>query len=367
MHYAPAVIVHGGAGRRDPAQEEAQRQGVRAAAALAWEHLRQGSSALDAVELAVRLMEENPVFNCGVGSVLNWFGEVETDASVMVSSGDAGAVGALQGVRHPISVARRVMEETDHLLLCGRGAQLFARALGYGPEALETEERRRAWERRRQAILEGEPSERAPDDETWRRLRAFHRRYRLGPWLAQEPGRPPARAEAAGGQAGAAAGGSLSGGSETSPPQPAGGEAGTVGVVALDQQGCISAGTSTGGIMLKLPGRVGDSAIIGAGTYATPAGGASATGHGEAIMRLMLALRVVELQQQHVPAPNAAPLALQAARQAHGQCGVICVDRQGRLGRAFTTERMYTAGYTNLGELPPERSAEGYVAAVRGG
>lgn len=322
MHYAPAVIVHGGAGARDARLERDQRAEVQAAAALAWERLRQGQSALDVVEAAVRYMEDEPVFNCGTGSVLNWFGEVETDASVMLGDGASGAIGALSEVRYPISVARRVMEETDHQLLCGSGARSFARALGFAPHPLATEVRRAAWKKHRARLMEDDRHRRGAAVEYWEHMRAFHERYRLEP--PENPGHPAA-------------------------------EGGTVGAVAMDETGRLAVGTSTGGIMLKLPGRVGDSAIIGAGTYASPNGGASATGHGEAIMRLFLTLRVVDFQQR-LPAPTAARRALELASHVNGRCGVICIDRFGRLGRAYNTERMYTAGSNRMGALPADET-----------
>src|SRR5262249_51998966 len=216
-----AVVVHGGAGDVEPARAPRAVEGCRKAAAAARTILAHGGGALDAVEAAVRVLEDDPEFNAGCGSALTREGTVEVDAAVMVGAGlRAGAVAAVPSLRHPVTLARRVMEAGEHVLLVGEGALAFAREQGMGPDAQLVTERSRG---------------------------------RLLAWRAGTR--------------------SASGG--------------TVGAVAMDASGCVAAATSTGGMTGKRTGRVGDSPIIGAGTYADERGGAcSATGHGEAILRV---------------------------------------------------------------------------------
>ncbi|HET8578848.1 MAG TPA: isoaspartyl peptidase/L-asparaginase, partial [Methylomirabilota bacterium] len=226
----PALIVHGGAGADPVEGREELREGIREAVAAGWRPLSEGGSALDAVEAAVRALEDHPRFNAGRGSVLTSAGTVEMDASIMEGDGlRNGAVAAVVGVRNPISLARRILEDGRHSLFAGEGALEQAKAFGVAlcdPAGLITERQRK----------------------------------RLAALLADTV------------------------------------EAGTVGAVALDRSGTIAAATSTGGMLGKLPGRVGDSALIGCGTYAeSTLGGVSCTGHGEAIIRVALARRALEI------------------------------------------------------------------------
>lgn len=286
-----AIVVHGGAGRWDDADEADVLPGLRAAAEAARALLDAGGTALDAVEAAVVALEDNPLFNAGTGSVLNLDGEVEMDASVMHGpSLRAGAVGALRGVKNPVRVARRVMEETDHVLLAGEGAQRFARAFGFPAHDPVTEARREDY-RKRLAELDARADARLPA------LRAL---------LAQHPMLAP----------------------------------GTVGAVALDASGALAAATSTGGTTLKLPGRIGDTPIPGAGTYATGLGAASATGHGEVILRLLLTRHACELIAQGRDASAAALRTVDDAAALGGGVGLIAIDASGRIGLAHDTEAM---------------------------
>jgi len=266
----PALIVHGGAGA-DPGGREELLSGMRDAVAAGWRALAQGGTALDAVEAAVRSLEDHPRFNAGRGSVLTSEGTVETDASIM--EGDRlrnGAVAAVTGVRNPISLARRILEEGRHSLFVGPGALRHARALGVplcDPAELVTEQQRR-------------------------RLAAV--------------------------------------------------QAGTVGAVALDRAGTIAAATSTGGMAGKLPGRVGDSALIGCGTYAeSPLGGVSCTGDGEAIIRVTLARRALEILKSVGDPMHACEVAVSVlTEEGRGQGGLILVDWRGRPGWARSTVLM---------------------------
>jgi beta-aspartyl-peptidase (threonine type) len=272
----PAIIVHGGAGA-DSSQAPEFRQGVRAAVLAGWRVLAEGGTALDAVENAVRALEDDPRFNAGRGSVLNRDGAVEMDASIM--EGDrlqCGAVAALVGVANPVTVARRVLDSRRHVLLVGDGALAFARSVG---------------------IPECDPASLVTD-----RQRKRHAE------LARKP-------------------------------IPPGG--GTVGAVALDRNGTTAAATSTGGTPGKLPGRVGDSALIGCGTYADSSlGGVSCTGDGEAIIRVVLAHRALRYLKDADDPDYAAKVAVDLLVE---QGGLILIDWRGRPGYATSTRLMPVA------------------------
>jgi beta-aspartyl-peptidase (threonine type) len=288
----PQLIIHGGAGKiRNEAEH---RAGIKEALNCGWEALIK-KGALEAVLSAVSCMEDNPVFNCGTGSSLNLDGEVEMDASVMLSDGSFGGVAALKHVQHPILVARKVMEETDHLLLAGEGALNFARKMDFPEHNPITEIRQKALEELKQ-------SGNLP----------------YLPKLSQ----------------------ALQ--NRTSPGED---KFGTVGAVARDDSGLIAVATSTGGIMGKLPGRVGDSCILGAGTYASRDGGVSCTGHGEAILRLLLAFRACERMHFKKAQEVLSELALWAKDQG-SSCGLIGIDWRGNIAFAFNTESM-SYGFTD--------------------
>ncbi len=317
----PALIAHGGAGGRGPATERPERRrGMLAAVAAGAEVLRAGGSALDAVVATVRALEDHPLFNAGVGSLLTIEGTVEMDASVMAAlpppprprrgaasaaaAGDgraaaraarpraelhAGAVAGITRVRNPILLARAVMELTPHVLMAGAGAERLARRAGIAlcrPEELVTQRARERW----RAALER-------------------------------------RAEAAG----------------TAAPDGGPGRFGTVGAVALDAAGGLAAATSTGGVSGKLSGRVGDSAIIGAGTFADASGAASATGQGEPIMKATLCREAVVALLRGEPRAVAERAIAELAALTGGQAGVVVIDRRGRLGYAHNAEVMDVA------------------------
>lgn len=265
-----AIIVHGGAG--GIAYPQRRRRGLERAARAGYEILRQGGSSLDAVERATMVLEDAPVFNAGTGSYLNLAGQVEMDAALMCGDLRFGAVGAIRDVKNPVHIARLVMERTDHLLLCGDNATRFARLMGARRHDPRTREKVRAWRRKKRRC----------ESAHFVKFVDFIGRY------------------------------------------------GTVGAVAIDQGGLISAATSSGGINLKLPGRVGDTPVIGAGTYANRDGAVSATGHGEEIMRLLLAYRTVALMGR-MDAARAGRIALSHATRAGCQCGIIGIDRRARI------------------------------------
>jgi beta-aspartyl-peptidase (threonine type) len=280
-----ALAIHGGAWNIPDEAVEPSREGMRTALEHGWKALKEGASALDTVELAVRILEDDPNFDAGRGSRLNNEGRVEMDASIMEGADlRAGAVAALRKVRHPISVARRVMEDSPHVMLVGDGARKFA--LAAGAESCRTID-----------LLVGRERER------YLRVRAGERE------LVEKEFDPDGM--------------------------------GTVGAVALDSDGRLAAATSTGGTQDKAAGRVGDTPIIGAGTYADDRiGAASSTGWGEGIMRVVLAKSAVD----HLAAgmePSAAGLAaLEALDRVGGKAGIVLIDRSGRVALPFSTPRM---------------------------
>lgn len=286
MTSAPAIIIHGGTGLWDENRDAALRA-LRAAAGLGWKLLGETRPALDVVEQTARLLEDDPLLDAGRGSHLNTAGEVELDAILMDGRTLAsGAVAAIRGVANPIGVARLVMTETKHALLVGGHAQDFARQHG----------------------IEIVPEETLITPAEYARWQA---------WL-----RDPSAGD-----------GDHDGG-------------GTVGVVVRDVHGDIAAATSTGGTKNKLPGRVGDSPIIGCGAYADNLlGGASSTGLGEALMKIVMAKTVCDLMGEGMDAQSAAEQAVKRLDdpRVKGWGGVIALDPQGRVGFAFNSKRMARA------------------------
>ncbi|MBX3128681.1 MAG: isoaspartyl peptidase/L-asparaginase [Polyangiaceae bacterium] len=274
-----SILVHGGAGDVPADRLPAHRDGCARAARAGAERLRGGGGALDAVQAAVMVLEDDPCFNAGTGACLTEAGTLELDAALM-SGADlrAGGVCALPPFRNPIAIARGALDEGRHVLYAGAGAAAFARSRGFRaaePESMITE---------------------------------------------------AARSKLAAVQAG----------------QGSNWAGGTVGAVARDRAGHVAAATSTGGTAGKRLGRVGDSPLLGAGTYADDAGGAaSATGHGEGILRLVLAGRAVAAMVQG-DEPEAAARAVIAELEARvgSSGGIILVDRRGRLGLARSTATM---------------------------
>jgi beta-aspartyl-peptidase (threonine type) len=292
---SPTIIVQGGAGRIT--DKQSHRRGVQGAALAGHEVLRGGGSALDAVIRAVALMEDIPTFNCGTGSALSIGGRIEMDAAVMLDDLSCGAVAAIERVRNPILVARKVMEETDHVLLVGRGALRFARRMGFKPHDPATEKRRR----QREQII--------------RQLKSGREVKYLDRLASQMRGE----------------------------------KLGTVGAVAMDATGRIAAATSTGGMRLHQDGRVGDTPIIGAGTYADENGGISATGHGEQIMKLVLAARTACFMAK-ATAQKAVDRAIRLATRKGCECGLVALDRRGNVGFGFNSKVMSYA-YVTGGNL----------------
>lgn len=311
-----AMAVHGGAGTWEEPAHAPALAGLRAALEKGRVILAGGGDALDAVVAAAVALEDDPVFNAGTGSALNLRGEVECDASVMCGPGlRAGSVATVRGVRNPVLLARRIMEETDHVLLAGEGAELLAAAWGLAPGNVPTPARRAKWEKAVAALLSG--SGESADGMTHARLVELVKAH---PELARE-------------------------------------RRGTIGAVARDAKGNTAAATSTGGTLLKLPGRIGDTPVPGAGNYATTAGAASATGQGELMLRTLTTKVACDLMAQGFTADAAARTALiRTAREAGSDLGIITVDLWGGVGITHATPLMPHA-YVVGGEEPVVRLA----------
>ncbi|XP_044258368.1 isoaspartyl peptidase/L-asparaginase-like [Tribolium madens] len=277
----PIVLVHGGAGTISSDEKATQLvEGVKKAARAGYEVLKSGGSVLDAVQKAVELMENNAIFNAGLGSVLNVEGEVEMDASIMLGADlSAGAVTVVKDIKNPIALARLVMEKSDHVLLASEGAKKFAINHGIVPLAsgsLVTDATREA----------------------------------LAKWKAKQT--------------------------------KASAELGTVGAVAIDAHGRLAAATSTGGREGKLAGRSSDTCMIGSGTYADDGIGAvSTTGHGETIAKFCLAHSIVKSMENGQKADEATKGCIdKMTKKLNNTAGAITLSCRGEVGVGFSTNRM---------------------------
>jgi len=302
--------IHGGAGtilksEMSPEMEAAYRAKLQEAVLAGYNILKDGGSSLDAVEAAIRLLEDSPLFNAGKGSVLNSAGAVEMDASIMDGKTlKAGAVTDIKRIKNPISLARLVMEQTTHVLLASDGAEAFAKEKGLEfmpPEYFITDRRIKELEREKEKERKKQQQQNTKPKQTSR---------------------------------------------ETELVAPFEGKYGTVGAVALDKQGNLAAGTSTGGKSNKRVGRVGDSPIIGAGNYANNRTCAvSGTGDGEYFMRLLVAYDVSALMEyKGMSVEDAArTVVMEKLKSLGGGGGLIAIDRQGRITMPFNTPGMYRA------------------------
>jgi beta-aspartyl-peptidase (threonine type) len=274
-----SLLVHGGAGDASGLRLDAQIAGCQNAAEAARALLESGASALDAVQRAVAILEDDPRFNAGTGGALTNAGTLELDAAIMEGTGlRAGAVASMPPFKHAIDVARAVLNDARHVMYCSEGAAAFARSKGFqlaDPAEMITDAARDSLKR---TLASGASN-----------------------WAA-----------------------------------------GTVGAVARDKDGRLAAATSTGGIMGKHPGRVGDSPLLGAGTYADDAqGAASATGQGEGIMRIALASRVIALiAAGNTPADACFEGLTFMKKRVAATGGMIAIDKDGRLGWARSTSSM---------------------------
>jgi beta-aspartyl-peptidase (threonine type) len=279
----PSLIVHGGAWDIPDEAVDACQSGCQRALTAGWSILSSGGSALDAIEAAIVVLENDPVFDAGYGSHLNLDGRVECDAIVMDGATlRAGSAAALQRIRNPIRLARKILENCPHMMLVSEGAERFAKAQGIplcDPKELIAEAEWQAWQHCKKD----------------QHAAAHHRGH----------------------------------------------EQGTVGAVAIDAHGALFAATSTGGTCCKLPGRVGDSPLIGCGCYAdSEAGGVSSTGYGEAIMKIVMAKTAVDFLRHHDATTSAQEAVALLAKKTGATGGLILLDRDGNPGFAFNSPRM---------------------------
>jgi len=297
------LVIHGGAGtiersKMTPEKEREYRAGLERALTAGYEILKRGGSSLDATEAAVRVLEDDPHFNAGKGSVFTSAGTNEMDAAVMDGKTlAAGAVAVLKHIKNPISLARLVMDKSGHVMMDGDGAEAFAKENGIklvDQKYFFTEER---WEALRK-IQAAENKRTGPGE------KAF---------VITDQDRH-----------------------------------GTVGAVALDKSGNLAAATSTGGTTNKRPGRVGDTPVIGAGTYANNATCAvSATGDGEYFIRATAARDISALMEyQGISLKEAAQTVLDKVAKLGGTGGLIAIDNQGNVTLPFNTAGMYR-GYVD--------------------
>jgi beta-aspartyl-peptidase (threonine type) len=299
-----AIAVHGGAGPDSEFIRQHQKkyeQGVQEAVDAGDRVLEEGGSALDAVEEAVNYLEDNPLFNAGRGSALNKKAEIEMDASIMSGKDlKAGAVSIVKNVKNPVTLARAIMEKTEHIYIGDMGALEFAHRIGLKvmPEAYFITDH--AFEQYQQAVKEAENTmEEAGEYQTKRKTH------------------------------------------------------GTVGAVALDKEGNIAAATSTGGTENKAPGRIGDTSMIGTGSYANNKTCAvSSTGDGEVLIRNVMAFHVSALMQYKGSTVKEACNFLMHTelKEAEGDMGIIALDASGTIAMEFNSERMHRGYRTSDGE-----------------
>jgi len=300
-----AIVIHGGAGTitrasMTDAKEAAIRTALRASVQAGFEVLRSGAPGTEAVTTAINVLENSPLFNAGLGAVFNAAGKNEMDASIMEGSGlNAGAIAAVSHIKNPINLALKVMTDSQHVMLIGEGAEEFARQQGFkmmDPAYFYTDFR-------------------------WQQLQRIK---------AAEAGRK-----------------------KTTQLDRHDQWFSTVGAVVLDQQGNLAAGTSTGGTANKRWGRVGDSPIIGAGTYANNNSCAvSATGHGEFFIRYVVAYNICNRVELGTPLAKAAATVINDVLvKAGGEGGVIAMDHDGNITTPFNTEGMYRASIDTDGKM----------------
>jgi len=289
----PVLVIHGGAGvvKQDmtPAKEKAVRAALTLALQTGYAQLKAGKSSLDAVTATIVVLEDDPNFNAGKGAVFTHDGRNELDAAIMDGNTlRAGAVAGVQHIRNPIQLARAVMEQSPHVMLAGTGAEAFARSIGMpfvDAAYFRTEER---WQQLQQALQEDAANQPHADVETAKHF-------------------------------------------------------GTVGAVALDASGNLAAGTSTGGMTDKRWGRIGDSPIIGAGTYANDGCAVSATGWGEYYIRTVAAHAIcMRVTQMRIPLKRAAAVVInQEIPALGGNGGAIALDATGHVAMPFNTDGMF--------------------------
>lgn len=288
-----AIVVHGGAGMISPERIGTGMAGCQDAAQIGMRILEQGGTALEAVEATVRALEDNPNFNAGTGSCLTSEGNIEMDAGIMEGHTlQVGAIAGIELVKNPIALARQVLQ-SKHVMLIGRGAWLFAEEQGVTFCQLEDLLTERQYN-------------------NWKRAQDLEKHTTETEDLFEEK------------------------------------KHGTVGAVAVDSHGHLAAATSTGGIINKHPGRVGDSPLVGCGFYADANAAISCTGYGEDFTRLMIAKRIADAVGAGKTAQEAADEVITfLGTQTEETGGVIVVDKHGNTGHAWNSENMMHASLQN--------------------
>lgn len=306
------VVIHGGAGtilKKDmsPELEEQYRAKLKEALTQSYQKIKEGKSSLEAVEVAIVVMEDSPLFNAGKGAVFTSDGRNELDASIMYGKDkSAGAVAGLTVVKNPIKAAIAVMQKSEHVMMIGKGAEQFAKK-----EGLEIVNPKYFWTQHRwdalQKVKKAELKANQPNAMNNSHYPSYY-------WVDKKFG--------------------------------------TVGCVALDKDGNISAGTSTGGMTNKKYGRVGDAPIIGAGTYADKNVGISGTGWGEFYIRTSAARTVAaKYEYQNKDVKTATQEVILEIEKLGGDGGMIALDKNGNVAMTFNTEGMYRGTVTEDGEI----------------
>lgn len=325
---AQALILHGGAGawRIRPGVEKSI-EAVKDCTARAWAVLKSTNNAIEAVVEAVKCMEDSCYLNAGCGSVLNLLGERELDAGIMASNGLMGAVAAVKATRNPIVLARIVAEKTPHVLLAGDGADRLALIHGLPPLPPPPQHVVERYKEILKKVMQEEPG-----DPFFAGIKRFITSNNVFHLLTT----------------------SLAGAGDT------------VGAVAVDERGLLAAATSTGGIVLKLPGRVGDTPIPGAGFYATTRIACSSTGIGESIIRSMPCARLDQEYLTTGDLEKALVRVMEHVDKAVGSntLGFIAVDREGQLAYAYNTEAMLV-GYVERDEIIVNLKPEPRVKVIK--
>jgi L-asparaginase / beta-aspartyl-peptidase len=301
-----ALIVHGGAGSWRPGSDSDAINGTTVAVAAGRRILEAGGSALDAAIAASVVLEDNPIFNAGTGAVLNFDGFVEMDACVMLSTqSQIGAVSGLQRVKNPILVARQVMEQTDHVMLTGDGASRFARVMGHVDYDPITAERRADWQDKKAKLQVAVGA----NGSGAMKIRHFLKSH----------------------------------------PEYAGG---TIGAIALDANGVLCACTSTGGVTMKLVGRVGDTPLPGCGTYASKFAASSATGTGEYVIRALATRQISDNVEKGMSLEASIGAVLDGlGRDYDADVGFIGIDANANTVGAHRTPHMPHAYFTGGSEI----------------
>ena len=313
------MVIHGGAGTIEKAlmtaeKEKAYTEALTAALQAGYDMIKEGKPSLDAVQASINIMENSPLFNAGKGAVFTHDGKNEMDASVMDGKTlMAGAVAGVTNIKNPINAARAVMEKSEHVMMVGNGAELFAAANGcdtVSPDYFFTQER---YDQLQRTIAESEKG------------RAAYNNF------------DPRDSK-------------ISGVSESDK------KFGTVGAVALDKNGNLAAGTSTGGMTNKKYGRVGDAPIIGAGTYCNNlTAGISSTGWGEFYIREVAAHRLSSLMElKGLSVQDAAKQVIEEIGKMGGDGGIIALDKSGRVAMEFNTSGMYRGTVDENGKISIE-------------